>query len=162
MSAIGGAVDTLLGKNTPADMASCSGASADHSPVWSAPGHSSFSTVTKLAGVQLKRWLPYLPSYIHTRQILWDDDPYDDFNATEHIIYSQYVSAHFVDIEQDVDQIGETIIDVKLPYDRLLSATGDTFTTTWNHLVRLASRLGDLLMLGCCSCFNGVAADCSP
>lgn len=89
-----------------------------------------------------------MPTTLHTRQMLWLDDPNDDYNSTEYAINSQHVSVHFTDIEQDVEQIGEKITDAKLPYERIYATQGDTFTAASNHMVGCATRL-DGLMFGC-------------
>lgn len=85
----------------------------------------------------------------HARQIIWDDDPDSDFNETENTIFSQYINAHFIDIEKNVEEIGETIVDVKLPYERINATKGERFATTQNHMVRRVSRLRGLFAFGC-------------
>lgn len=92
---------------------------------------------------------------LHTRQMLWYDDPYDEFNETEFSISSQYVSAHFTDIEQDVEKIGEKITDVKLPYERMYATQGEWITPANNHMVGCLSYLDSLLMCGCRFRFTG-------
>ena len=47
--------------------------------------------------------------------MLWLDDLDFDLNGVQNNIYTQYVSAHFIDIEQDVDQKEWTVDDVMLP-----------------------------------------------
>ena len=62
------------------------------------------------------RWTKRLmTSTLHTRQMLWLDDLDFDLNGVQNNIYTQYVSAHFIDIEQDVDQKEWTVDDVMLP-----------------------------------------------
>eukprot|EP00904_Undaria_pinnatifida_P011275 jgi/Undpi1/7278/HiC_scaffold_22.g09751.m1 len=67
--------------------------------------------------------------------LAWDEDPYNEFNRTENITFTQYINAHFIDIQKDVEEIGETIVDVKLPYDRVLPTHEEWFTATRNHMV---------------------------
>lgn len=79
-----------------------------------------------------------MPATLRTRQMVWYDDPEVVSSAEEYAINSQFVSAHFIDIEQDVDQIEGKITDVKLPYERLDATKGNWFTAARNHMVRRA------------------------
>ena len=54
-----------------------------------------------------------MTSTLHTRQMLWLDDLDFDLNDVQNNIYTQCVSAHFV--EHDVDQKEWTVDDVMLP-----------------------------------------------
>ena len=85
----------------------------------------------------------------HVRQLAWDEDPYNEFNRTENITFTQYINAHFIDIQKDVEEIGETIVDVKLPYDRVLPTHEEWFTATRNHMVRRDSHRNHLRVFGC-------------
>ena len=80
--------------------------------------------------------------------MLWLDDLDFDLNGVQNNIYTQYVSAHFIDIEQDVNQIEGTADDVMLPYARVVFTEDSWSTATRNHMVRRASHPGALLMFG--------------
>lgn len=89
----------------------------------------------------------FLPPCV-VRQLTWFDER-DDFNAAGYSFFTQYIDTHFIDIEQDVDDIQGTVTSVKLPYERVLPTQGEWFESTRSHMVRRASRLGDFLIGSC-------------
>lgn len=83
----------------------------------------------------------------HVRQLEWNEDPHSEFSQTENNVNTQYINAHFIDIEKGVEDIGEAIVDVKLPYDRILPTNEERFNATRNHIVGCAVHRGDLTAL---------------
>ena len=66
---------------------------------------------------------------------MWDEDPLGDFNATEHPFHTQSVNVFFMDIDHDLEEIGENILDARVPYDRLLFTKDEWFAATQNNMV---------------------------
>ena len=64
----------------------------------------------------------------------------------EYPYYTQYVNVFFIDIDSDVESIGEQIVDAKIPYELANFTAGGSFTATQNHMVRgrITRALGSL------------------
>lgn len=91
--------------------------------------------------------------------MIWFEDLYDTYNSSELGINTQHVSVQFIDIEQDVEEIGEKSTDVMLPYERIDIVPDEWFTASRNHMVRRASHLSGLLIIGLRFYFGG-GLDC--
>jgi len=74
------------------------------------------------------------------------EDLYGEFNTVEYPYYTQYVNVFFIDIDSDVESIGEQIVDAKIPYELANFTAGGSFTATQNHMVRgrITRALGSL------------------
>ena len=68
---------------------------------------------------------------------MWEEDPDGDYDIGKDNINTQFVKVFFIDIDKDVEAIGEEIVDAKLPYDRIQLTTNETFVVTQNHMVGL-------------------------
>lgn len=88
----------------------------------------------------------YHPALV--RQLYWSDYP-GDLNVEEYNIYTQFVNTHFIDIEQDEEELGATVANVKLPYERAIPTEGSWLESAKSHVVRRASRVGDFLLVCC-------------
>lgn len=75
------------------------------------------------------------------RQLIWVEDPLGQYNATEYPVNTQSVAFHFIDLDQDVDQIGKSIAEVYLPYERVNFTQGEWTLATENYLVSCASDI---------------------
>ncbi|CAN0301085.1 unnamed protein product, partial [Ascophyllum nodosum] len=58
---------------------------------------------------------------------VWEEDPDGDYDIGKDNINTQFVKVFFIDIDKDVEAIGEEIVDAKLPYDRIQLTTNETF-----------------------------------
>lgn len=86
---------------------------------------------------------------LYVRQGLWLENPDNDFDTEDFPYHTQLVSVFFIDIDADVESIGEEIVDVKIPYERVNFTAGGSFTATQNHMVRAAGQapaLGEALV----------------
>ena len=72
-----------------------------------------------------------------TTQFIWDEDCFNTYNQTLYgqNINTQFVKVFFVDLENDVEAIGEDIVDAKLPYERVYLTQGSVFALIKNHMV---------------------------
>eukprot|EP00752_Nemacystus_decipiens_P002624 g2457.t1 len=65
--------------------------------------------------------------------MLWDEELEDEFDSSS--FNNQAVTMYFIDIDDDIDDIGGEIVDAKLPYARVNLTMGETFTSILNHVV---------------------------
>lgn len=74
--------------------------------------------------------------------MLWVEDPLREYDATKYPLNTQSVGVHFIDVDQDVDQIGEKgFADVNVPYERVNFTQGEWTASTENYMVRRASNI---------------------
>eukprot|EP00904_Undaria_pinnatifida_P011278 jgi/Undpi1/7280/HiC_scaffold_22.g09753.m1 len=80
--------------------------------------------------------------------MIWFEDLYDTYNSSELGINTQHVSVQFIDIEQDVEEIGEKSTDVMLPYERIDIVPDEWFTASRNHMVISLSEFSGITKNG--------------
>lgn len=107
-----------------------------------------------MVGLRRETANPYRSAAPHTsrptlpaRQIQWDEDPLGEFDATEHPFHTQSINVNFIDIDQDLEQIGEDILDARLPYDRVLFTKDEWVVQTQNSMVSVV-RINYRLVIG--------------
>lgn len=66
-------------------------------------------------------------------QVFWFEDPYDDRDS-DLIIRS--LSLFFIDLDDSSEELEEEIVDGKIPYEAVAISYGETFTASWNNVVR--------------------------
>ncbi|CAN0411795.1 unnamed protein product [Ascophyllum nodosum] len=67
---------------------------------------------------------------------LWDEYPGGDFDiSTSEYSNTQFVNVHFIDLGESVEEIGESVVDAKLPYERIQFTENEVFRAATNHMV---------------------------
>lgn len=67
------------------------------------------------------------------RQMLWDEALEDEFAYVN--VNQQDVQVYFINVDEEVENLGEEIVDAKIPYARVNVTTDTTFVATTNHMV---------------------------
>ena len=74
------------------------------------------------------------------KQFLWDEYPGGDFDiSTSEYSNTQFVNVHFIDLGESVEEIGESVVDAKLPYERIQFTENEVFRAATNHMVGFCS-----------------------
>lgn len=58
----------------------------------------------------------------------------------EYAVNDQDVQMYFIDVDESAANIGEAVVDAKVPYARVNLTTDETFVSTMNHMVSTDQR----------------------